>query len=97
METTNAAGTDAPILKPGSAGNVNDSYVAAALAVMRGVEFSPIKVEFSLIPNPCLNTKPYFNPRGAIVYPVITQRPRAPRRTRPTHSKPHGLARPFHL
>ena len=37
METTNAAGTDAPILKPSSAGNVNDSYVAAALAVMRGL------------------------------------------------------------
>ena len=36
METTNAVGTDAPILKPSSAGNVNDSYVAAALAVMRG-------------------------------------------------------------
>ena len=37
METTNAVGTHAPILRPSSAGNVNYRYVAAALAVRRGL------------------------------------------------------------
>ena len=37
METTNAVGSDAPILKPSSAGSVNYGYVAAALAIRRGL------------------------------------------------------------
>ena len=37
METTNAVGSDAPILKPSSAGSVNYCYVAAALAIRRGL------------------------------------------------------------
>ena len=37
MEATNAVGTDAPILRPSSAGSVNFRYVAAALAIRRGL------------------------------------------------------------
>ena len=37
MQTTDAVGSDAPILRPSSAGSVNYRYVAAALAIRRGL------------------------------------------------------------